>query len=102
MSRSKLKIAPAVVLVAALACSRSTVLTHTIPAGGQAEEAQSSPPKLDLTKIDRTIRKEPVYRTKPRYALLVLGPKAATRMWLVVDGRTVYVARHRNCGLTEQ
>jgi hypothetical protein len=40
----------------------------------------------DLTKIDRAIKKEPVYQSKsPRYALLVFGPKAETRVWVVVD-----------------
>jgi len=40
----------------------------------------------DLTKLDRTIKKEPVYQSKsPRYALLVFGPKAETRVWVVLD-----------------
>ena len=40
----------------------------------------------DLTKIDRTIKKEPAYQSRaPRYGLLVLGPKAETRLWLVFD-----------------
>jgi hypothetical protein len=33
-------------------------------------------PAADLAKIDRTIRKEPVYRTKaPKYGLLAFGPQ---------------------------
>ena len=28
----------------------------------------------DLTKIDRTIAKEPAYKSKPKYCLLVFGP----------------------------
>jgi hypothetical protein len=40
----------------------------------------------DLGKIDRTIRKQPVYTSKePKYCLLVFGPKADTRVWLVLD-----------------
>ena len=40
----------------------------------------------DLSKIDRTIRKEPVYLSKsPKYCLLVFGPKAETRVLLVLD-----------------
>jgi hypothetical protein len=39
----------------------------------------------DLTKIDRTIKKEPPYKSKPQYGLLVFGPKAETRIWLVLD-----------------
>src|SRR5262245_12565488 len=40
----------------------------------------------DLTKIDRTIRKEPTYNTKrPLYGLAVFGPKAEARVWIVLD-----------------
>jgi hypothetical protein len=55
----------------------------------------------DLTKIERTIRKEPTYRTKPAYCLLVFGPDAKTKVWLVQDGSTLYVDRHGNGDLTE-
>jgi hypothetical protein len=62
----------------------------------------SNLPATDLTQIDRTIRKEPVYQTKaPKYCLLVFGPAAATRVWLVVDGNTLYVDRNGNGDLTE-
>jgi hypothetical protein len=56
----------------------------------------------DLSKIDRTIRKEPAYATKaPRYCLLIFGPEAANRVWLVQDGDTLYVDRNGNGDLTE-
>src|SRR2546423_1487819 len=58
---------------------------------------------VDLTKIDRTILKEPVYKSKaPRYCLLVFGPEAKTRVWLVLDGDTLYVDRNGNGDLTEE
>jgi hypothetical protein len=56
----------------------------------------------DLTKIDRTIAKEPVYQNKPNYCLLVFGPEAKTRVWLVVDGNVLYVDRNGNGDLTEK
>ncbi len=40
----------------------------------------------DLNKIERSILKEPVYKAKPRYCLLVFGPEARARVWLVLDG----------------
>jgi hypothetical protein len=41
---------------------------------------------IDLTKIERKIAKEPKYLSaKPLYGLLVLGPKAETSAWLVLD-----------------
>jgi hypothetical protein len=54
----------------------------------------------DLGKIDRTIRKEPAYNAKPKYALLVFGPSARTRVWVVQDGPTVYVDRNADGDLT--
>jgi hypothetical protein len=56
----------------------------------------------DLTRIDRSIAKEPQYRTNtPEYCLLVFGPEAKTRVWLVRDGDTLYVDRNGNGDLTE-
>src|SRR4051812_15300400 len=56
----------------------------------------------DLSKIDRTILKEPAYATRqPRYCLLVFGPEASARVWVVVDGDIVYVDRNGNGDLTE-
>jgi hypothetical protein len=54
----------------------------------------------DLSKIERTIRKEPEYKTKPRYGLLVFGPEAKTRVWIVQDGETLYVDRNADGDLT--
>src|SRR5262245_7856310 len=67
----------------------------------------------DLTKIDRSIGKEPVYQSKsPKYCLLVFGPRAETRVWLVLDlvseprqedgsNNALYVDRNGNGDLTE-
>src|SRR5262249_23919582 len=67
--------------------------------------ASLAPPAAatDLTKIDRTVGKEPAYQTKsPRYCLLVFGPEAKARVWLVLDGDTLYVDRNGNGDLTEE
>jgi hypothetical protein len=45
----------------------------------------------DLSKIDRTLGKEPAYQSKPKYCLLAFGPGGKTRVWLVVDGHVLYV-----------
>ena len=56
----------------------------------------------DLDKIDCPLVKEPAYQSKvPKYALLVFGPEARTRIWLVLDGTTLYVDRNGNSDLTE-
>jgi hypothetical protein len=61
-----------------------------------------STPSADLSRIDRTIAKEPRYQHRPKYCLLVLGPRATTRVWLVVDGNTLYIDRNGNGDLTEK
>jgi hypothetical protein len=64
----------------------------------------SGPPSIqaaDLTKIERVIAKEPKYQGKPAYCLLVFGPEADFRVWLVLDGTTLYVDRNGNGDLTE-
>src|SRR5262249_58551005 len=67
----------------------------------------------DLTRIDRTIRKEPAYQSgSPKYCLLVFGANAETRVWLVLDlvsepwesdgqKNALYVDRNGNGDLTE-
>lgn len=53
-------------------------------------------------KIDRAIKKEPVYQSKsPKYGLIVFGPEAKDRVWLVQDGDTLYVDRNGNGDLTD-
>jgi hypothetical protein len=57
----------------------------------------------DSTTIDRRIAREPVYQSKsPKYCLLVFGAEAKTRVWLVLDGDTLYVDRNANGDLTEE
>jgi hypothetical protein len=55
----------------------------------------------DLTNIERRIEREPAYQSKPKYCLLVFGPEAKTRIWLVLDGDMLYVDRNGNGDLTE-
>ncbi len=55
----------------------------------------------DLSKIDRSIGKEPAYRTTPRYCLLVFGEQADTKIWIVDDGERIFVDRNANGDLTE-
>src|SRR5262249_20682043 len=62
----------------------------------------SPAPAADLSKIDRSISKEPAYQTKsPKYCLLVFGMDANYRVWLVLDGDTLYVDRNGSGDLTE-
>ena len=54
-----------------------------------------------LDGVERKIAKEPKYLSKPRYALLVFGTKAASQVWIVEDGKTLYVDKNANGDLTD-
>jgi hypothetical protein len=57
---------------------------------------------VDLAKIERTAIKLPEMRSDAvEYCLLVFGPEAAKRVWLVHDGDVLYVDRNSNGDLTE-
>ena len=53
-----------------------------------------------LAKVDRTIKKQPPYRGKPKYCLLLFGPDAKSRVWLALDGDSLYVDRNGDGDLT--
>lgn len=57
---------------------------------------------VDLTKIERTIAKEPPYKGQPTYCLLVFGPEARFRVWLVLDDEALYVDRNGTGDLTDK
>jgi hypothetical protein len=59
-------------------------------------------PAADLTKISRRLVKEPAYKNKPQYCLLVFGAEAKFRVWLVLDGEILYVDCNGNGDLTEK
>jgi hypothetical protein len=62
----------------------------------------SPPPAVpDLSKVDRTIVKEPSKLSQPRYCLMVFGPRAEVRIWMIKDGDRLYVDRNANGDLTE-
>src|SRR5262245_25903338 len=57
----------------------------------------------DLTKVERAIGKEPAYQSRsPRYALLVFGPEARERVWLVIDDKLLYADRNGDGDLTQK
>jgi hypothetical protein len=56
----------------------------------------------DLSKVERRIAKQPNYMTNsPKYALLVFGPEAKLRVWVVIDGETLYLDRNGDGDLTD-
>lgn len=113
LSLTKLKIVTATFIgVAALVTWVGVSLSASPPAPEKTEVVDSkakrpapvkAEPRVDLAKIDRAIKKEPVYKSKtPKYCLFVFGPEAKTRVWLVHDGDVLYVDRNGNGDLTEE
>jgi hypothetical protein len=68
-----------------------------VPPSTRAGAEPALDPGWDLTPPG----KEPSYRDEPRYALLAFGPQREQRVWLVLDGTTLYVDRNANGDLTE-
>ena len=76
------------------------LLTLLAP-GARAQESGLESP-VDLATIDRGIAREPLYGTDtPLYALLVFGAAAKPRVWIVLDGDTLYVDRNGDGDLTQ-
>jgi hypothetical protein len=69
--------------------------------GRAASFAAAEAPAPDLSKIERRIGKEPRYQGKPGYLLLVFGPRASHKVWLVRDGETLFVDRHATGDLSQ-
>ncbi|MCO6042894.1 hypothetical protein NG895_03140 [Aeoliella sp. ICT_H6.2] len=56
--------------------------------------------EVDLSKVDRSIQKEPLWASgEPRYCLFVLS--AERRVWFVVDGDDLYMDVNENGDLTD-
>jgi hypothetical protein len=55
---------------------------------------------MDYSQVDRTIAKEPAYHSRPKYALLLFGKEAKLRVWVVLDGQTLYLDRNADGDLT--
>src|SRR5262245_44497136 len=56
---------------------------------------------VDYSRIDRSIAREPAYQSRaPKYCLVVYGPEARTRVWLVLDGDVLYADRNGDGDLT--
>src|SRR5262245_52302093 len=55
---------------------------------------------VGYAKVDRTLSKEPAYKNAPQYALLLFGKEAKLRVWVVLDGETLYLDRNADGDLT--
>ena len=82
-----------------LAVVLSQVVWATV--GGAEKSAPTPREKTILDQVERKIVKEPQYASTPRYALLVFGTGADSKVWMVEDGKTLYVDKNANGDLTD-
>ncbi len=69
--------------------------------GASSADTDTSSSHELLDRIERKITKEPQYKAQPQYALVVLGSNANTKVWMVEDGKTLYVDKNANGDLTD-
>src|SRR5690242_13800761 len=46
--------------------------------------------------VDHTIIKEPAYQSTPKYCLMTLGKSGAVKVWMVEDGKRLFVDKNAN------
>jgi len=51
--------------------------------------------------FDRTIIKEPRYEGAPKYSLITLGNRGEVRVWMVEDGKRLFVDKNANGDMTD-
>ena len=54
-----------------------------------------------VSHYDRTIIKEPTYQSTPKYSLITLGNSGDVKVWMVEDGKRLFVDRNANGDLTD-
>lgn len=54
-----------------------------------------------VSHVDRTLGKEPVYQSAPQYSLITLGNRGDVHVWMVEDGRRLFVDKNANGDLTD-
>ena len=88
--------------VSRLLWQMATLLSLALPTGlAVAEDLPSAQPSRVLERIDRTIAKEPLYEGEPKYCLFALRDDASVQVWMVEDGKRLYLDRNANRDLTD-
>ena len=52
-------------------------------------------------QFDRTIIKQPTYQSTPKYSLMALGNSGDVKVWMVEDGKRLFVDKNANGDLTD-
>jgi ribosomal protein L24 len=62
---------------------------------------QSRASTNEVSHFDRTIIKEPTYQSTPKYSLITLGKSGDVTVWMVENGRRLFVDKNANGDLTD-
>jgi hypothetical protein len=73
-----------------------TALCYAMPLADKAHASAN-----DLGDIQRPPIKEPQYQSTPKYSLIVLGSSGDVKVWMVEDGRRLFVDKNANGDLTD-
>ncbi len=74
----------------------AATLGCALPFAYQARAATNA-----VSRYDRTIIKEPTYQSTPKYSLITLGNSGDVKVWMVEDGRRLFVDKNANGDLTD-
>src|SRR5438045_2873189 len=74
----------------------ATALCCALPCAYQARASTNV-----VSRLDRTIIKEPAYQSTPKYSLITLGNSGDVKVWMVEDGRRLFVDKNANGDLTD-
>jgi hypothetical protein len=58
-------------------------------------------PTNAVSHFDRAILKEPTYQSAPKYCLVTLGTTGDVKVWMVEDGKRLFVDKNANGDLTD-
>jgi hypothetical protein len=73
----------------------TTALCCALPFANQARASTNA-----VSHFDRTIIKEATYQSTPKYYLITLGNSGDVKVWMVEDGRRLFVDKNANGDLT--
>ena len=74
----------------------ATTLGCALPFADQARASTNA-----VSHFDRSIIKEPAYQSTPKYSLITLGDSGDVRVWMVEDGKRLFVDKNANGDLTD-
>ena len=74
----------------------ATTICCALPFADQARASTNV-----VSHFDRPLIKEPAYQSTPKYGVIALGTSGEVKVWMVEDGRRLFVDKNANGDLTD-